>query len=417
MSTPELKSAEPIPGDFPADIPAAPAESSSLVRWLVLAGLIAALALLIPLLLRLLPTKLPREDGGLPFAIAKKPVGPPGKVTLSESPTHDFGVMSQKQKGTHTWAFKNDGEGPLELRKGAATCSCTIANFTEDKPSFTLAPGKETKITLTWETREFDGKFEKAAAINILGDPDREMVNFVVKGVVKPAVAIMPKDRVQSLGAFANNESVKTKFFLASADHPEFRILGTRSSSPDEFKVTVVPLTDEDRKSADWTTLPGGYVVNVEAVPSKNLGGFTDEVVVQTDHPLEKEIRLTVGGKRTGPIDVVPETVRLANVNPEDGASRTVMILVRNAPDTKIEVRSAPDNVKVEVVPADLKTGSGRQGPPIPDDRHRPPRHPRRPDPGHDRALDRPSPGRDGQGARGHLRHRRILREAGIRGG
>jgi hypothetical protein len=104
--------------------------------------------------------------------------------------------------------------------------------------------------------------------------------------------------------------------------------------------------------------MTGGYAVNVEAVPSRNLGGFTDEVVVLTDHPLEKEIHLTLGGKRTGPIDVVPETVRLSNVSPDEGASRTVMILVRNAPDTRIEVKKAPDNVKVEVVPADLKTGT-----------------------------------------------------------
>jgi hypothetical protein len=66
----------------------------------------------------------------------------------------------------------------------------------------------------------------------------------------------------------------------------------------------------------------------------------------------------TVGGKRVGPISLVPETARIHNVNPDDGGSTTVMILVRNAPDTKFEVLEAPNNLKVEITPADVKIGT-----------------------------------------------------------
>src|SRR5205085_2507472 len=80
--------------------------------------------------------------------------------------------------------------------------------------------------------------------------------------------------------------------------------------------------------------------------------------IVTTDHPDIKEIRLSVAGTRVGPIAVVPGTVRLHGLNPDDGGTAILMITVQNAPDTKIEVLEAPNNLKVEVRPSDVRTGT-----------------------------------------------------------
>lgn len=335
-----------------------PAESSSFLRWLITAGLIVVLAVAAVFAVRMLPTEDPRNEDSLAYPIPSKPKGPPGKIVLAEDPTYRFDVMAQKEKGSHTWAFKNGGEGPLELRKGPSTCSCTIANFKNDTDVFVLEPGKSTDITLTWETRDFEGDYKKSATINVFGDLDKSQVVFAVEGSVRPAVAVMPKERVLSFGDVPSDLSGKSKFAIASADYPDLKLLSLTSSRPDVLALAAKPLPKEDREALEWNAMKGGYLVEVELKPSKDLGAFSEEILVTTDHPKVKEIRLTAGGRRSGPISVIPEAARMHNVSPEEGASLNVMVLVRNAPDTKFEVLGKPDNLKVEITPADVRVGS-----------------------------------------------------------
>jgi hypothetical protein len=244
------------------------------------------------------------------------------------------------------------------LSKGPSTCSCTIANFSNDKKFFTLAPGAKTEITLEWETREFDGPIEKSATINIVNDPDRSEVKFTVEGTVRPALAVQPKDRSISFGEIPNDQKQAGKIALASADKADFKILSLTSTRPDEISLKATPLSDEDRKGLEWTTMTGGYRVDVELVPSKSLGSFSEEVILTTDHPTVKEVRFTLGGRRVGPITVIPETARLHNVSPEEGATTSVIISVRNAPDTTFEVVQKPESLKVDVVPSEVLNGA-----------------------------------------------------------
>lgn len=352
MSSPEVQG-QPI-----APEPAMPAEPSSLIRWLVLAALIVALAGAMTVVVRMLPAEASEGGAGTDFPVPVARKGPPGKVVLSEDTTYKFGVMPQLTKGTRTWVIKNEGKGDVELSKGPSTCSCTIANFSNEKKSFTLAPGASTEITLTWETREFDGHYEKSATINVLGDPERSHIVLAVEGTVRPAIIVMPKERVLTFGDIPGDQSQSGKFAIISTDKPDFKIVALTSSRPEEIGLAFVPLPDEDRKALEWTAMPGGYLIQFELKPSKSLGVFNEEIVVTTDHPLAKELRLTVGGKRIGPISLIPETVRLHNVSPDQGASNTVMITVRNAPDTAFEVLSKPDNLKVEITPSDVRIGS-----------------------------------------------------------
>jgi len=350
MSSPDVRSA-PKP---------APAESSSLVRWLFLAAILVVLAVGASIVIPMLPTEGRPDEGSLAGG-PMKPKGPPGKVVLSEDPAYKFDVMPQRTTGTHTWTFKNEGTGNLELWKGPSTCSCTIANFPDAKSTLTLKPGGSTEITLTWETRDFEGKYEKSATINVLGDPERQRVVFSVEGTIRPAVTVAPPERILAFGTYSADQPAKGKFAIASADKPDMKIVSLTSTRPDEIVLTPVPLPDSDRQELDWTKMKGGYLIKVEIKPSKSLGPFSEEIIVTTDHPLVKEVRLTIGGKREGPISVFPETAYLHNVSPEDGGTAAVMITVRGGTKTKLEVLEAPNNLKVEVAPVDVKTGTDVQ--------------------------------------------------------
>jgi Protein of unknown function (DUF1573) len=357
MSSPDVQ--EKPPATEPsAEAVSVRSESWSLLRWLIAAALIVVVGASATAILKMMPTE------GLPGEEAKKflIVAPsdrlPGKATLAEDATFNFGVMAQKQKGAHTWVLKNEGSGDLLLSLGDHDCSCTVANFDDNQPTYNLKAGTQTEVTLSWETRTYDGGLKKHAAINLLNDPDRSSVVFTIEGSVRPAIAVQPAERVQMFAATPNDQPQTTKFAIASADKPDLKILKITTTSPDEVVATAVPLPDADRRGLEWQAMKGGFLINVELKPSKNLGAFQEEIVVTTDHPILPEVTLIVGGKRTGPISLTPDVVRMHQVKSADGAEMTMVIMVRNAPETKFEVVEKPDNLKVEIIPSDVNTGT-----------------------------------------------------------
>ena len=66
-----------------------------------------------------------------------------------------------------------------------------------------------------------------------------------------------------------------------------------------------------------------GYIVTVTVKPGMPVGDFHEELVIQTDHPKQPEIKITVGGNTFGPISVTPERVRMIDVvEPQGGVAR-----------------------------------------------------------------------------------------------
>ena len=348
---------KPLASELPEAV-AAPAESWSLLRWLIVAGLMVVVGGVATALVKMMPTEGLQGQQEKEFLDVAKPDGPAGKAVIDSDLNYNFGVLAQNKDGKHTWVLKNEGHGDLLLSKGPADCSCTIANFSDDKPTYALKAGAETEVTLSWNTRTFDGGFKKNATVNVLNDPDRQALVFTIAGSVRPAITVQPKEQAAAFGSIASDATETTKFAIASADKPDLKILKIITTSPDEVSAKAAPLPDADRKALEWQAMKGGFLITVEVKPSANLGVFQEEVIVTTDHPVLPEIRFTVGGKRDGPIRLTPDAVRMHQVKSDDGASTTIMISVRNAPDTKLEVVETPDNLKVEIIPSDLKTGT-----------------------------------------------------------
>ena len=185
MSSPEVR--EKPPATEPsAEVVSVRSESWSLLRWLIVAGLIVVVGGSATAIVKMMPTEgLPGEEAKK-FLRNTKPDGPPGRATLAEDATFNFGVMPQKQKGTHTWVLKNEGSGDLLLSMGDHDCSCTVANFSDNEPTYNLKAGTQTEVTLSWDTRTYDGGMKKHAAINVMNDPDRSSVVFTIEGSVRP---------------------------------------------------------------------------------------------------------------------------------------------------------------------------------------------------------------------------------------
>lgn len=286
--------------------------------------------------------------------------GPFGKAVLDPgAPVYNFGTMPYMDSGVKTWIVRNEGKGDLTLTKGTSTCMCTIANIAEGEKSV-LKPGEKTKINLTWETKS-KGHFQKSATIVVGNDPDVEELQFVVEGTVEAALVTIPAEPDIDLGSLPNDGGRMVPVALSSPDRPELKIESVKVGNPDRIKVTTRPLKDDERK---YLKMGPGYKIEIEVTPGKELGSFADEVVVTTDHPLQKDLTLTVSGRIVGPISVVPEQLRAHDISSSAGGTLVASVWVRGDSETNFTVGSKPEALKVAVAADDAKllaTDKGRR--------------------------------------------------------
>jgi hypothetical protein len=317
-----------------------------MIRWLMLVVAIVGVSAAIPVVLSLQPE--PAKGRGVKHAVPDAlRTGPVGKVFVDGETVHDFGQMAQFANGSREYVVKNVGDGPLEMRPGSSTCGCTVANFADGKKSLALEPGESTTITITWETRDNSGKFEKMLSV-WTSDPFRQDVWFTVRGTVHPAIVTVPQDLALNFGAIENSDTVTARVAMSSLDRPDFKILKMTSTRPDLVVPTSRELTSQEMADLKFKS---GHRVDVEMRPSAEIGTFAEEVVVITDHPNRQELRIPLRGKRVGAISAAPERLRL-EANSSSGTRQSVMLLVRNQESTHFEVAEKPERVAVTIEPA-----------------------------------------------------------------
>lgn len=92
---------------------------------------------------------------------------------------HDFGTIQEKKGPVHhTFTFTNKGKKPVVITEVSGWCGCTSYDF----PRQPIAPGKQAKVTITYNPAGRPGKFSKEIAVVL---NDGKFFNRVwVKGTV-----------------------------------------------------------------------------------------------------------------------------------------------------------------------------------------------------------------------------------------
>ena len=94
---------------------------------------------------------------------------------------HDFGQITQGEKVSHVFVFKNTGENPLEVTQVQPSCGCTIPEWTEDP----IEPGKEGKITVMFNSEGREGKQHKTVTVVANTKPAVNQLTFTADVVKK----------------------------------------------------------------------------------------------------------------------------------------------------------------------------------------------------------------------------------------
>lgn len=92
----------------------------------------------------------------------------------------DFGTIKEADGPvTHAFTIKNVGNAPLVITRASASCGCTKPKFSTEP----IAPGKSTKIEVTYNPAGRPGQFVKTVAVYSNGKDGAFILR--IKGVVE----------------------------------------------------------------------------------------------------------------------------------------------------------------------------------------------------------------------------------------
>jgi hypothetical protein len=214
---------------------------------------------------------------------------------------HEFGTIGTGTEGSHRFAIRNTGGGPLTLSRGHSSCSCTVSDFEgaeEGSAEATkVVPAGETAlVTVNWKGKPPGGPFRQQVTV-LTDDPRRPEIALVVEGVVVPTWRAVPESiAVANLSASEGRQTSATIYTYGpeppvvkgvTIDHPQ---------AAEFFSLATVALSAEEIAAEIGAT-----------------GGFRIEVAIRSGLPLGR-LRQMISATFAMPEEVTAEVPLEGNV-------------------------------------------------------------------------------------------------------
>ena len=97
-----------------------------------------------------------------------------------EEEEHDFGRITQGEKVSFAFKFKNTGNSNLIITSAAGSCGCTIPEW----PKEPILPGKEGKVNVVFSSEGKSGIQEKTITIVTNCEPSTRIVKIKTEIIV-----------------------------------------------------------------------------------------------------------------------------------------------------------------------------------------------------------------------------------------
>lgn len=101
-----------------------------------------------------------------------------------EEETHDFGRITQGEKVSYSFRFKNTGNTSLIISSASGSCGCTVPEF----PKKPVLPGEEEKINVIFSSEGKSGIVEKSISIVTNCEPSTKII-YIKADIVVPVSA------------------------------------------------------------------------------------------------------------------------------------------------------------------------------------------------------------------------------------
>jgi hypothetical protein len=269
-------------------------------------------------------------DVAAPGSTGAAKAGPRAVIVNNER--HDFGTMDRNEHGTHVFIVRNDGDEPLTLATGQATCKCT--EFSVDKPK--IAPGEDAHINIKWNVKTSEAEFEQSGPLNT-NDPRRPSIHLTVKGRVIDTVRAERSDI--HFSDISANESASAALNIYGFRGDELIVENEKVSFADAdlekfFTVSFAPLQADE--VAKEPAARSGLKMTVATKPGLPLGSFNQTVQFTTNQNAPALISVHLIGNAVSDIHLAGPRVDAANMIVGMGtiargtaAKHTVYLLVK----------------------------------------------------------------------------------------
>jgi len=87
---------------------------------------------------------------------------------------HDFGRLKAGEKVSYKFHFKNAGQVPLLVSSVKTSCGCTVS----EKPDEPIAPGSESDIKVSFDSRGKEGTNEKFIRVFANTEPNEHILTI-----------------------------------------------------------------------------------------------------------------------------------------------------------------------------------------------------------------------------------------------
>jgi len=101
-----------------------------------------------------------------------------------EEETHDFGRITQGEKVTYAFKFKNTGGANLIISSANGSCGCTIPDY----PKKPILPGEEGVVNVVFASEGKSGMVEKSVTLVTNCEPSTRII-YIKANIIVPTSA------------------------------------------------------------------------------------------------------------------------------------------------------------------------------------------------------------------------------------
>ena len=198
----------------------------------------------------------------------------------------DFGKVKQGQALTYEFVFQNVGDEVLTIQKVTTSCGCTAALISEKK----IAPGKEGKIGVTFNTQGYGGRVEETITVES-DDPAQPQKQLMVRADIEvPPQPKIDLDRYSiDLGLVLEGEEIQAKVNIINRGELELKVECSHRNAffSSAGKAIAFPLKIASGKDAE---------VEIKLVPQQKRGLLREYVLINSNDPLRSTLSLYLSG-------------------------------------------------------------------------------------------------------------------------
>lgn len=260
-------------------------------------------------------------------------------------PSRDLGEIVPGEKAVAEFRVENRGAKPVALEAGRP--DPLVPGVRVEVAGSPVAPGEAATVSVALDTERLSGPGAFRVPVTS-DDPEAPRIALSVRATVRPLLAADP--------GFARWVTVQQERegtiaqTIWSRDGATFRVLAVESPLP------ALRVTSHEARDAERRADAAGSQWRVETTLASDapVGALTGYLVVTTDHPRQKRLRIPVSGFVRPIFAVTPPVADVGAVDPSRRLRFTLNVKSFASEDIAIEsAESTVPGVELDVVPVE----------------------------------------------------------------